>query len=408
MTSIKRRTLLKAGAAAMTVPYIPNAFAKDEVIKIASIYDESGVLSNSGRPMAEMVAMAVDDINKQGGLLGKKVELVRFDTQSSNQLYGQYAIEAATKHRVSAVFGAMTSASREVIRPLLRRYNTLYFYATQYEGGVCDRNTFCIGTTPGQKAVKIDPYVMQKHGKKVYIVAADYNLGHIISKWHRKLFEENGGSVAGIEFFPLEQTDFGASIKKIQAAQPDVVMADLVGTNHVGFFRQWAAAGMTNRVGLASTIFGCGDEQLLTNPGEHNGILTSACYFPEVDVPGNADFVKRASGYITGDKVALNELSMMAYYAPMLWAEGVKQAQTAERMPVIEALETGLSYDGPGGKVTVHGPSHHVSHDIYIAEARDGGFNILETYNDLQPLDTSTVCDLVANPNETRQFVMDS
>jgi len=408
MISTKRRTVLKAGTAALAAPYFSKAFAKSDVIRIASIYDESGILSNSGRPMAEMLNMAVEDINKQGGLLGKQLELIRFDTQSSNQLYGQYAIEAATKHRVSAVFGAMTSASREVIRPLLRRYNTLYFYSTQYEGGVCDRNTFCVGTTPGQKAIKIDPYVLEKFGKKIYVVAADYNLGHIISKWHRRLFEQHGGSIAGVEFFPLEQTDFGASIKKIQAAQPDAVMADLVGTKHVGFFRQWAASGMSGRVGLASTIFGTGDEQLLTNPREHNGILTSACYFPEIEIPGNDAFVKRAADHLSGQQAALNELPMMAYYAPMLWAEGVKLAGTVERMPVIEALETGLSYEGPGGKITVDGKSHHVSHDIYIAEARDHGFKILETYRDLLPSDTSAVCDLEKNPNETRQFVIDS
>ncbi|WP_397474711.1 ABC transporter substrate-binding protein [Pusillimonas sp.] len=404
MFSNNRRNLLKAGAATIAASYAPSILAKNDTIKIASIYDLSGVLDSYGTPMARMVTMAVDEINESGGLLGRKVELVEFDTQSNNQLYGQYAIEAATRHKASAVFGAVTSASREVMRPLLSRHRTLYFYSTQYEGGVCDRNTFMLGTTPGQKAVKIVPYAMEKFGKRVYAVAADYNLGHIITKWHKQVVEEHGGSLVGVEFFPLEQTDFGPSIQKIQAMNPDFVMADLVGSNHNGFYRQWAAAGLNDRIGLASTIFGTGNEQIFTNPREHNGILTSACYFPAIDTPENRAFLERAERYMPSKTAPMNELPAMSYYAVMLWAKAVKEAGSAERMAVTEALESGLSYDGPAGSVTVHGPSHHVSHDIYIAETKDQQFEVRETHQNLPPSDTAAVCDLFKNPNENRQF----
>ena len=62
---------------------------------------------------------------------------------------------------------------------MLKRYNTLYFYNTQYEGGVCDRNAFCTGSTPAQNVSRLVPHVMKKWGKKIYIVAADYNYGQI-------------------------------------------------------------------------------------------------------------------------------------------------------------------------------------------------------------------------------------
>jgi urea transport system substrate-binding protein len=406
MVTMRRRTFLKGTAGLLAAPYIiRNAFAGD-TIKVASIHDASGVLDILGKPMSQMVKMAVDEINSEGGLLGKQVELVSYDTQSNNQLYGQYATEAATRDQVAAVFGAVTSASREIIRPILRRYKTLFFYSTQYEGGVCDRNIFCLGTTPGQKTVKIVPYAMKKFGKRVYTVAADYNFGHIVSKWHEKVAKDNGGSFEGVEFFPLEQTDFGATLKKIQSIKPDLVMADLVGSNHIGFFRQWAAAGMVGRIGLASTIFGTGNEQLFTNPSEHNGILTSACYFPEIDSAKNKAFVANAAKATGSDRSPINELPAMSYYAPKLWAEAVKKANSFDRDAVIAALETNLAYAGPGGSVTVDGKCHHVSHDIYIAEARDHGFNILERFENLPPSDTASVCDLAANPNDTKQYVL--
>ena len=66
-----------------------------------------------------------------------------------------------------------TRRTREAIRPILHRFETLYFYNTQYEGGVCDRNIFCTGSTPAQNVNKLVPYITKKWGKKVYIVAAD-------------------------------------------------------------------------------------------------------------------------------------------------------------------------------------------------------------------------------------------
>ena len=127
---------------------------------------------------------------------------------------------------------------------MLKRFNTLYFYNTQYEGGVCDRNCFCTGSTPAQNVDKLVPFTLKKFGKKVYTVAADYNYGHITAKWVKKFTQDNGGEVLATDFFPLEVSDFGPAITKIQAAKPDFIMSALVGGNHISFYRQWAASGM--------------------------------------------------------------------------------------------------------------------------------------------------------------------
>ena len=127
----------------------------------------------------------------------------------TSKFYTQYATEAATREQVSVVHGGITSASREAIRPILDRYRTLYMYATQYEGGVCDRNVFCTGSTPAQTVEKLVPHAMNKWGKKVYILAADYNYGQITADWVGKFTRDHGGDVVGTEFFPLDVTEFG-------------------------------------------------------------------------------------------------------------------------------------------------------------------------------------------------------
>src|ERR1043165_8736452 len=176
-----RRTFLKtAGATLGTLSLAPGivreALAQANVIKVASIHDLSGGLDIYGRPMVDCLTYAVEEINAAGGLLGKQLKLISYDAQSNIQLYTQFATEAATKEKVAVVHAGITSASREAIRPVLKRFNTLYFSTTQYEGGVCDRHCFCTGSTPAQTVEKLIPYAMKKFsGKKIYVLAADYN-----------------------------------------------------------------------------------------------------------------------------------------------------------------------------------------------------------------------------------------
>jgi len=205
-----------AGVSALAAP----AFAADP-IKVGSLHDLSGGLDIYGKPMVDALTFAIDEANAAGGLLGRQLHLINYDTQSSMQLYTQFAQQAALKDKVAVVHGGITSASREVIRPVLDKFKTLYFYNTQYEGGVCDRNQFDTGVTPAQTVEKLVPYAMKKWGKKVYVVAADYNYGQITSQWVKKYVTENGGEVPSIDFFPLDVTNFGPTISKIQAAKPD-------------------------------------------------------------------------------------------------------------------------------------------------------------------------------------------
>ncbi|HEY6716864.1 MAG TPA: transporter substrate-binding protein, partial [Reyranella sp.] len=181
--NINRRRLLRSTAigavAAVASPFVIRDLHAEDAIKVAGIHDTSGGLDIYGKQMVATMDLAVNEINASGGVLGRKIQLINYDPQSNIQLYTQYATEAATKEKVAVVHGGITSASREAIRPLLKRYNTLYFYNTLYEGGVCDRNIFCTGSTPAQTVEKLVPYVQKKWGKKIYTIAADYNYGQI-------------------------------------------------------------------------------------------------------------------------------------------------------------------------------------------------------------------------------------
>jgi urea transport system substrate-binding protein len=411
MRADRRRFLKAAGATLGAVSLAPSivreAFAQANVIKVASIHDLSGGLDIYGRPMVDCLTYAVEEINASGGLLGKQLKLISYDAQSNIQLYTQFATEAATKEKVAVVHAGITSASREAIRPVLKRFNTLYFYNTQYEGGVCDRNCFCTGSTPTQNVDKLVPFTLKRFGKKVYVVAADYNYGQITSKWVKKFTQENGGEVLNIDYFPLEVSDFGPAITKIQAAKPDFVMSVLVGGNHISFYRQWAAADMNKTTPVASTTFGNGLEQQVTTPEEHKGYIAAQSYFQEVDTEANQAFLKKfLPKYGTTTKY-VTPLAIQSYHGLHLWASAVKKANSVDRMKVIEALEANHTFSGPAGKTAIDPKTHHCSLDVYIAEAQNRAFKVLESYPQQPPADTAAVCDLKKNPNENQQYVID-
>ncbi len=410
-TMMNRRGFLKNAALSATALTTASmlsgvAEAADEIM-VGGIHDESGFLDIAGQPMAQVMRFAVSELNEKGGLLGKKLKLVDYDSQSNMQLYTQYAQQLALKDKVDVVHGGITSASREVIRPVLRRFKTLYFYNTLYEGGVCDRNHFATGTTPAQTVDKLVAYCMKNWGKKVYTLAADYNYGQITAAWVKKFVEEAGGEVLQTDFFPLDVTNFGPTISKIQAAKPDLVMGVLVGSAHLSFYRQWAAAGMKGKIPDASTTFGAGgNEVVLMTPEESNGLVNALGYFQDVDTPENNAWRKKIEAFFPDKVPLLTELSCATYEGVLLWAKAVEMAGSTDRMKVIEALETGLSVDGPSGKVTIDPKTHHVVRNVHLAVIEDRKWRVLDTFNQVQPADTQAVCDLEKNPNDNQHYII--
>ena len=390
------------GLAAGVAPKFTFAADSKDAIKVASILDLSGGLDIYGKPMSNAINLAADEINAAGGLLGRPLQIINYDAQSNMQLYAQYAQQAALKDKVAVVHGGITSASREVIRPVLDRFRSLYFYPAQYEGGVCDRNYFSSGSTPAQTVEKLVPYAMKKWGKKVYVLAADYNYGQIVSSWVKKSVRDNGGEVMTVEFFPLDVTDFGAAISKIQSAKPDMVWSALVGGAHISFYRQWHAAGMSGKIPIASTVFGGGNEHIILSPEESNGILVAANYMQEIPSAENKAFVDKFHARY-GD-MYISDLAMGAYQGMLIWAEGVRKAGDIDRMKVIEALESGVTLTSPSGQLSVDPTTHHCSLDVHIAEVENHQMKILETFTNQAPVDTAMVCDLKKNPRDTKQY----
>lgn len=408
MTEITRRHLLQttsAVAASLAAPAVfsGRAMATD-MIEVGALHDSSGSHSIYGKEMDDAMKLVVDEINAAGGVLGKQLNLTAFDTGSNMQNYAQFAQRLVTSQNASVVFGGVSSSSREVIRPIFNRSKTLYFYNTFYEGGVCDKNTFVMGETPAQMiGPAMAQIIKEKNVKTIYSIWADYNYGYICSTWLEKFARENGAEVVVKEFFPLDVTDFSATITKIQNEAPDLVVSGLVGGNHIGFYRQWPAAGMLGEIPLHCTVFGPWEKNLL-QPEEIEGLTASYHYFQTIDSPENKAFIDKWHARFGADSPEIGTLAVTTYDSVYLWKQAVEQVGELDRDKIVAALETGIAFDGPGGRMQVHAPTHHGIMSTVIGEVRDGQFAILGRNENVEPLDTSAVCDLIANPNQSTQY----
>ncbi len=401
---INRRKLLSGAAAIAASSFVARPiFAAENSIKLGSVLDTSGVFDAYGKPMDKAARMAIEQINAAGGLLDKQIEYILYDTQSNISNYTLFGKKLARTDKVDVVHGGILSASREAVRQTFRKSNIPYFYNVLYEGGVCDRNIFINGITPSQQVKTLIPAAVKKWGKKIYILAADYNYGQITANWIKKYANEVGAEIVKTDFFPLDVADFGSTIAKIQTAKPDMIVSVLVGGAHISFYRQWAASGMNAKIPMASTTLGAGNEQNILAKEETEGVLVAYNYSQELKNPLNKKLLANYKAKY-GSIDDLHSTAVSHYEGILTWAEAVKQAGSVKSADITKVMEAGLSIDSPSGKMTVDAKTHHSILDVHLCEFRDKKMEIIESFAQQQPLDTQAVCDLNANPDDNQQY----
>jgi branched-chain amino acid transport system substrate-binding protein len=169
-------------------------------IKVGAVFDHTGGINIYGIQQSKAIRLALDNVNNKGGLLGRRLKLIEYDSQSNLDKYAQYTKTLIVRDRITVLFAGLTSSSREVIRPIIRKHKVLYFYGCHYEGGACDKYTFVTGVSASQQMRVLIPWAIRKFGPKIYIVGPDYNFGTISGIWVNYYAKRYGGKVLGEEF----------------------------------------------------------------------------------------------------------------------------------------------------------------------------------------------------------------
>lgn len=375
-----------------------------ETIKIGLMEDVSGDLAVLGLPKLHGSQLAVEEINKAGGILGRQIELIHLDPQGDNARYQEFTRRLLNRDKVDVLIGGITSAAREAVRPIVNRTQTPYFYTNQYEGGVCDANMISTGAVPEQQFSTLIPYMVEKFGKKVYVIAADYNFGQISAEWNRSVLKDLGGQVVGEEFIPLGVSQFAQTIQNIQKAKPDWLLMVNVGAAQDSFFEQAQAAKLNLPMGSSIKVM-LGFEHKRFAPPALNRMHAAANWFEEIASPEADAFKKKWHAKFPSEPY-INDMGYNAYVTMYLYKNIVETAKSTKLADMRKVIAAGNAcVDAPEGKICVDPKSQHMSHRMRLIDVDEKhAVKVLKDYGTLQPYWLAKIgCDLTKK-NDRKQY----
>ena len=381
MTHTRRIWRTAVAVAGLTVASFGAAEAQTGPIKVGVLHSLSGTMAISETTLKDTVLMMVDDVNKKGGLLGRKLEAVVVDPASNWPLFAEKMRELLAKEKVDVVFGCWTSVSRKSVLPVVEELNGLLFYPVQYEGEESSRNVFYTGAAPNQQAIPAVEYLMSKDGgevKRWVLAGTDYVYPRTTNKILEAFLKSKGVAPADImiNYTPFGHSDWQtivADIKKFSGAgKKTAVVSTINGDANVPFYKELANQGI-KASDIPVVAFSVGEEELAgIDTRNLVGHLAAWNYFQSVKSPVNDTFIKEWQTFIKNPKRVTNDPMEATYIGFKMWAQAVAQAGTTSVDAVRQAMY-GQKVKAPGGFDSVMNANHHLSKPVLIGEIQANG-----------------------------------
>ncbi len=325
-------------------------------IRIGVLHSLSGTMSASERPLADAVQMAVAELNADGGVLGRPVEVRLADSRSDAEQAAREAERLITAERVSALFACWTSACRAAVRPIVERHHHLLFYPVQYEGMEQSPNILYTGLAPNQQIVPGTHWMLEHFGKRVFLVGSDYRFPRTANLIIRDLVEARGGEVVGEHYLPLGSRDFTDVVAALADARPVAVLNTLNGDSNAAFFAALIAAGLVDQPVMSFSV--AEPEMRAWGGGRLTRHYAVWSYFQSVDTPQNRRFVANWRARFGADRPTSDPVEA-AYIGVKLWAQAVRDAGSDDPVRVNAAL-LHQSVGGPSSIEAVDPATRHL------------------------------------------------
>jgi urea transport system substrate-binding protein len=378
-----RNTLLRVVPAVAGLALTTLAQAAD-TIKVGVLHSLSGTMAISETTLKDTVLMMIDEQNRKGGLLGKKLEAVVVDPASNWPLFAEKAEQLLVKDKVDVVFGCWTSVSRKSVLPVFEKNNGLLFYPVQYEGEESSKNVFYTGAAPNQQAIPAVDYLMKDVGVKRWVLAGtDYVYPRTTNKILEAYLKSKGVAEADImiNYTPFGHSDWQnivSDIKKFgSAGKKTAVVSTINGDANVPFYKELGNQKISAE-DIPVVAFSVGEEELSgldTKPLV--GHLAAWNYFMSIKTPANAEWIKKWHAFTKNDKRTFNDPMEAHVIGFNLWVKAVEKAKSTNVDKVAAAM---IGLDTPnltGGMAKVL-PNHHITKPVFIGEIRaDGQFDVV-------------------------------
>ncbi|MDK1685212.1 urea ABC transporter substrate-binding protein [Acinetobacter terrestris] len=375
-----------------TQPETKAAAPSGDTIKVGILHSLSGTMAISETSLKDTALMAINEINANGGVLGKKLEAVVVDPASDWPLFAERARQLITQDKVAVIFGAWTSVSRKSVLPVVEELNGLMFYPVQYEGQEQSKNIFYTGAAPNQQAIPAVEYLMSEEGgnaERFVLLGTDYVYPRTTNKILRAFLKSKGIAESDImeEYTPFGHSNYQTivgNVKKFAAGKKTAVISTINGDSNVPFYRELGNQGI-KASDIPVMAFSVGEEELRgidTKPLV--GHLAAWNYFMTVKNPANTQFTDKYKKFAVeyklpnAAKVVTNDPMEATYVGINMWKQAVEKAGSTEVDKVREAM-AGQTFAAPSGyTLKMDEINHHLHKPVMIGEIRgDGQFDIV-------------------------------
>jgi urea transport system substrate-binding protein len=378
--SFNRRRWLAATAGLMLgLASFTGAKAADDTIKVGVLHSLSGTMAISETTLKDTILFLIDEQNKKGGVLGKKLEAVVVDPASNWPLFAEKARELITKDKVAVVFGCWTSVSRKSVLPVFKELNSILFYPVQYEGEESERNVFYTGAAPNQQAIPAVDYLMKEEKVKRWVLAGtDYVYPRTTNKILEAYLKSKGVAQEDImiNYTPFGHSDWQtivADIKKFgSAGKKTAVVSTINGDANVPFYKELGNQGIKAK-DIPVVAFSVGEEELAgidTKPLV--GHLAAWNYFESIKTPANEKFIKEWQAYTKNPKRTTNDPMEAHVIGFNMWVKAVEKVKSTDPDKVIDALP-GIEAPNLTGGTSKMLPNHHITKPVFIGEIKGNG-----------------------------------
>ncbi|HEX2336709.1 MAG TPA: urea ABC transporter substrate-binding protein [Hyphomicrobiaceae bacterium] len=380
-------------AAVASLPLAFSATAQD-TIKVGILHSLSGTMAISETTLKDVMLMLIEEQNKKGGLLGKKLEAVVVDPASNWPLFAEKARELITKEKVASVFGCWTSVSRKSVLPVFKELNSVLFYPVQYEGEESERNVFYTGAAPNQQAIPAVDYLMKEEQVKRWVLAGtDYVYPRTTNKILEAYLKAKGVKPEDImiNYTPFGHADWQtivADIKKFgSAGKKTAVVSTINGDANVPFYKELGNQGIAAK-DIPVVAFSVGEEELAgidTKPLV--GHLAAWNYFQSIKNPQNDEFIAKWKSFTKNAKRVTNDPMEAHVIGFNMWVKAVEKVKSTDPDKVIDALP-GIEAPNLTGGMSKMLSNHHITKPVFIGEIKgDGQFDVVWKTDGLVPGD---------------------
>jgi urea transport system substrate-binding protein len=372
------KSAVAAAALTASVFTAHTALAVD-TIKVGILHSLSGTMAISETTLKDVMLMLIEDQNKKGGVLGKKLEPVVVDPASNWPLFAEKARELLQVHKVDVVFGNWTSVSRKSVLPVFEELNGILFYPVQYEGEESSKNVFYTGAAPNQQAIPAVDYLMKNEKVERWVLAGtDYVYPRTTNKILETYLKAKGVAADDImlNYTPFGHSDWQtivANIKKFgSAGKKTAVVSTINGDANVPFYKELGNQGVKAE-DIPVIAFSVGEEELAgldTKPLV--GHLAAWNYFMSIDTPSNDEFIEKWQKFIKDDKRVTNDPMEAHYIGFQMWVKAVENANSTETDDVLDAI-VGVTVPNLTGGYSAMMPNHHITKPVLIGEIQEDG-----------------------------------